>query len=1111
MGKNMSHISSASPIWQSSGWYRAATLSERVALLHTGAHHPASSSQEAREKALRRLQRWKEQAPFDQETFFTDRLELDGLNEQELLALLAASVQPEQAKQPAPPPWLVWLQQAFAEFETLRGQPLPPLSAGISSASTDFLFVIKPLLQYGLHQFESGVQSLVKRFSYLPFAPQTINGVLFGNLAQQLLPQLSRTIVLELNVARLQGHLTGETAEERFASYLQRLAQPEYLLALLEEYSVLARQLVVTIQLWVAFSLEFLEHLCTDWQTLCTVFLPEGDPGLLLEATAGAGDTHRSGRSVMLLTFASGWRLVYKPKSLAIDVHFQELLLWLNAHDQLLDLRTLALLDRGTYGWSEFIAAASCQSEQEVARFYERQGTYLALLYALDAVDFHRENVIAAGEYPMLIDLEALFHPRPPLDLSEQPALNALDHSVLSIGLLPVQIWSNNDTESIDISGLGGQEGQLIPQPMPRWSGAGTDQMRLVQERIGLSSQLNRPRLNNCEVQTLDYSEHIIAGFTHMYRFLTTHRDEFLTELLPRFAHDEIRYIGRATRTYGLLLFECFHPNVLRDALQRERRLDRLWSGVQRRAYLSRLIGAERADLLQGDIPVFTTHPDAHHLYTSRNEPVLDFFPSSSLGVVCQRILQLDEGDLSWQTSIIRSSFASMVSDMKPTGKEILLLQPSHTPVTRERLVAGAMAVGDRLCHLAIHGEEATGWLSIVKSGTQQGAWKLQPADIGLYAGNSGIALFLAYLGYITGEARYTVLARKAIKTIRHEVMQIKKLPGSIEIGAFMGLGGPIYLYAHLGVLWNDTTLLQEALELVKLLPDLLKKDDRLDVVAGAAGCIASLLSLYAVVPSSSILAVAIQCGEHLLAQACSMNEGIGWRTHAYSRYPPTPGFAHGAAGIAWSLLTLARVSGQERFRQAALEALTYERSLFSPEKQAWLMPQKDEESAPVEAAQSIAVSWNQGAPGIALSRLASLRSITEPLIRDEIDVALERTIVDGFARAGSQPNHSLSHGYFGNLDILLVAAQTLGEAQYHESLKHFTAILLDSIDTYGWITSLPMNVEMPGLMTGLAGIGYELLRLAEPERVPSILLLAPPCAELAQMILVNSSASALV
>ena len=39
----------------------------------------------------------------------------------------------------------------------------------------------------------------------------------------------------------------------------------------------------------------------------------------------------------------------------------------------------------------------------------------------------------------------------------------------------------------------------------------------------------------------------------------------------------------------------------------------------------------------------------------------------------------------------------------------------------------------------------------------------------------------------------------------------------------------------------------------------------------------------------------------------------------------------------------------------------------------------------------------------------------------------------------------------------------------------------------------MPLGVETPGLMTGLAGIGYGLLRLAAPERVPNVLGLAAP------------------
>jgi lantibiotic modifying enzyme len=51
----------------------------------------------------------------------------------------------------------------------------------------------------------------------------------------------------------------------------------------------------------------------------------------------------------------------------------------------------------------------------------------------------------------------------------------------------------------------------------------------------------------------------------------------------------------------------------------------------------------------------------------------------------------------------------------------------------------------------------------------------------------------------------------------------------------------------------------------------------------------------------------------------------------------------------------------------------------------------------------------------------------------------------------------------------------------------------LDRAQHHGWICANPADIESPGLMTGLAGIGYGLLRQAEPDRPPSILTLEGP------------------
>ncbi|MGH3858012.1 ABC transporter permease subunit, partial [Actinokineospora sp.] len=54
------------------------------------------------------------------------------------------------------------------------------------------------------------------------------------------------------------------------------------------------------------------------------------------------------------------------------------------------------------------------------------------------------------------------------------------------------------------------------------------------------------------------------------------------------------------------------------------------------------------------------------------------------------------------------------------------------------------------------------------------------------------------------------------------------------------------------------------------------------------------------------------------------------------------------------------------------------------------------------------------------------------------------------------------------------------------------TAVLLDALDRHGPLCGTPGAVSTPGLLSGMAGIGYSLLRLGLPDRVPSVLLLQP-------------------
>jgi type 2 lantibiotic biosynthesis protein LanM len=1093
-------------VWQAAAWYRALSLRERVGPPpKVGGRAVSSGPDTFAESAVDRLRAWKAQKPFEQESLFAERLALDSISEQDLLALLAEPAESLKARTPVIPDWLVALQDAFTgrhcSAELLR--LLEDVASDHPLAGCVPAF--GPLLGSALSSLQSRAQALRQEHALIPFDAERLPEWLIANILPTILFQVSKPLVLEMHIARLQGRLQGETPEARFEEFMRQVRQDGFVVSLLGKYPVLARQLVVTIDQWADALCELLTRLGADWEAICTTFTAGRDPGPLVEVDAGKGDRHRRGRSVLLLRFGSGMQLLYKPKPLAVDMHFQELVSWLNDRGTEPGLRPLRLIDRGDYGWSEFVAAGSCTSADEVTRFYERLGSYLALLYALDAADLHNENLIAAGEHPALVDLEALFHPHvygnDPI-LAANLAAGALDQSVWQVGILPRRVWPDEESFGVDMSGVGGRSGQMNPHPLLSWNEIGSDEMRLGRRRVEMPVSDNRPRLNGQDVEAADYKDAIVAGFTRTYHLLCEHRGAFLAEQLPRFANDEIRVVVRPTNVYGLLWYESFHPDLLRDALDRDRFFDRLWGEAAQRPYLARVIPAERQDLLRGDIPAFSTYPDRRVLYTTEAEPLDEFVATPSLELVRQRVKQLGEDDLVKQTWIIGASLATAVMDREDTIGRPSELPPLGPPVEGNHLRALASAVGKRLEELALQNETGAYWLGV--SPLDESTWGLFPSGPDLYAGTSGMALFLAYLGAITGEPSQTLLANRALTSLRAQVRESLAIAEDDHgrnlslrtVGAFEGVGSVIYLLTNLGVLWGAPELLHEAEDLVERLPALITRDQHCDVIYGSAGCILTLLALGSVRPSPRILDVAILCGDHLRATAQPMRRGTAWTT--LEGQPPLGGFSHGTAGIAFSLLQLAARSGQERFRQTAVEALAYDRSLLVPELNNWAdlrvfasrKPKPDEARQPAsESTQKSMVAWCHGAPGIGLGRLGALHELDDAQIRDEIDIALSATTQYGFAG-----NHSLCHGGLGNVELLLTAARVLGRPEDHEALERATTLVVGSIQSNGWVTGVPLGVETPGFMTGLAGIGYELLRLAEPEKVPSALLLAPPC-----------------
>lgn len=1069
-------------------WHRALTLAERAAL---GIPEEGAEGIAEDDLTRHRLAEWRGLTPFQSGPWWERRLADLGLKEASFARLVAVPPDRLGGELPA---WMAELAErevanpaSPADIEPL---PIPPEMG----TAVGFLELVRPYVDRARLRLKEDLETLVREAKGpLPFTAESALRLASETLPYRLLPILSRTLVLELHVARMQGLLPGETAAERFAAFVTRLRQAEVAAAVLREYPVLARQVLLDLELFREATLEICSHLAADWPRILERFFGGRDPGPLTALGGGAGDRHRRGRAVRILTFSSGARLVYKPRSLRVEEHFQDLLAWVNAQGCPMAFRTLAVLDGGDdsgYGWMEFAAAEPCSSLAEVARFHERLGGLLAVLYSLAATDCHYENLIAAGEHPVVIDLESLFHPqiqrgkqeRPHEEIRSQFAL----HSVLRVGLLPFQIGQDEEFEGIDISGVSAVAGQPTPQKVIQWQGTGTDEMRVVRDRVLMEGGQNRPVLDGQAVQVGEYREEMTRGFETVYRLLAAGRAELRREV-DRFAEDPVRVVLRPTQIYGLLLMESFHPDFLRDALDRDRLFDRLWLEAESQPDLARVMAAEHRDLSEGDIPAFSTFPSSRDLWTSRGERIPEFLGEPSLDLVRRRIRSLSEEDLRRQLWLLRLSLGTQLlnrDDLEWTGYAPDPRAPRLSAEgLRESLLRHARAVGHWFAEMAVREEGYASWIGLEYRNRR---WSLEPTPEDLYAGLPGIALFLGFLGEITGDPAATGLARDAIATLR---LQLEARPdggeGTPSIGAFQGWGGIVWTFAHLGHLWQDRDLLAAGERMAERFPSLMAEDRDLDLVGGTAGGILGLLALYQASGSPRVLEIAVQCGERLLALSEPWGPGLGWRSRLASEHPQA-GISHGTGGIALALVELGAVSGDRRFLDAGLAGFAGERERFWEDLDR-LLHKTGNEKPPPES--TVAVAWCYGTPGVGLTRLRGLpwsRNAEErTALEEEIERAARRTL-----GRGPGQNHCLCHGDLGNLDFLFQVQDRFPIPGLADDLKRFLEIVLASLDRDGWLCGTRGSIESPGLMNGFAGIGYGLLRLAEPGRVPSVLTL---------------------
>jgi lantibiotic modifying enzyme len=404
-----------------------------------------------------------------------------------------------------------------------------------------------------------------------------------------------------------------------------------------------------------------------------------------------------------------------------------------------------------------------------------------------------------------------------------------------------------------------------------------------------------------------------------------------------------------------------------------------------------------------------------------------------------------------------------------------------------------AASLGARICRDALWGGGVCNWIGFSMENLG-GRWRNVHRAYGgeLYGGTSGIALFLASLHVATGERMFR---RTALGAIHHALEHgTEEIAPPARIGAYSGWTGLADAALQIATLLGEDSLIAPARA---LLAEAAATDSarNFDLLAGCAGAIPLLLR--AAMPDAALL-----LGDRLIATASRDTAGWSWGEFGMPGVKQKGnllGFSHGAGGIAWALLELHQATGESRFRDAAEGGFAYERYWFDAAHGNWpdlRDPEVSGMSAPgATEAPVFMTAWCHGAAGLGLSRLRAWELTGDETYRSEAETAVATTLAN--LRGGtemSQTNDSLCHGRTGNSETLIYGAQILGRPEW---LRRAEEIALQEIETCAaqrlpWPCGTYGSAEVPGLMLGLAGIGYFYLRLANPASTPSVLIPLP-------------------
>lgn len=914
---------------------------------------------------------------------------------------------------------MFWYQRAIEIFDDEKAYQKTP-------EVMDFSFAIRPFLHYLKKEME---KVTVKSF--------TISGVdaFYIHLAEEFVQISSKTLVYDLHEQKKKFVFKGETSNERFIYYMKkRFGNKASLLEFYEDYPVLFRLLTERVLFHINNYKEFVQSIEQSLPDFATVFSLSA-PYQISEISVGAGDSHGKGKTVILFDM-NGHRFAFKYKNLEIGKRFNSFLSYLEKQTGKEFFKIKRIVNKH-YCIEEFVSNQECKTEEDIRKFYHRFGEYVALAYLLCGNDFHYENVIAHGEFPVLIDIETLIQNDGPVRYADNPYIELSVKkysSVLASALLPFKVYGNR-VEPLAEGGAKGQglrisafDGKKQKSPYKGLSliNVNSDEVRFEYVEYELNGSNNIPVFDGKEVNAERYKPEVVKGFDEICEYFRTNSKEVLLIIEDIFSDVIVRNVIKTTQKYVDMLGYGYHPKCMKDYIEREKLFENLWAFEYKN---KSAILPEIKDLLVNDVPIFYNNTSSRDLITSNGELLENYYKRTAMDRVKERVMNFDEKEYQYQKLRLELSLGiyelqSEVINLGTSTEEVLN-RIVDTIYSRAKYDTkkNSVAFEDFIYEL-------------------DGTLDYGPLNAEFYDGLSGIYLFVLYYAKSYPSPKVERLKLALEKSLF-------KLPGKkgnrSQLSAYGGKYSVLYPLFHKYKLeGNDEDLLLAENFLIDLADEVDQNADA-DWLNGVSGLIQVLLDYYRLTKKSHFLEKA-----EMLSKVWDKNE------------VELCGFAHGFSGIIYASYSLYCETGKQNHISRVQEYLKKENQYF--DGRVW----KD-----LREGKNAVSHWCHGTVGIGITRLHLLQcGFDEDQVREDLINCVNDVM------AAENTESGICHGNMGRFLFLKEVQQSqLVPKEIQIQIDNSLSKILHSIFNNGVVVDSFENQSVLGLMTGITGIGYGLLK----------------------------------